>query len=177
MSIQHTHDSTPFLSKIHPLTLICDQVASPANIGGLFRLADAFGVEQLFFSSEIDLSSTRLRKTARGTENRVNYESNSELIEVITNLKENGYLVIGLEITSDSVTIEDFIEAQKAAIERKMLKIALVVGNEKHGISNTVLSLLNSNIHISMYGNNSSMNVTQATAIALYALIRLYKNS
>ena len=50
-------------------------------------------------------------------------------------------------------------------------KIALILGNERHGISASVLTKLNKSIYIPMYGKNSSMNVAQAAAIAAYTII------
>ena len=50
--------------------------------------------------------------------------------------------------------------------------IALIVGDENFGISEDVLKLCDAVIHIPMYGQNSSMNVVQATNIALYEITK-----
>lgn len=166
MSAQHTHASTPFFRKTHSIYLVCDQVTSPANIGGLFRLADAFGIKQILFSSEIDLSSSRLRKTARGTESKVAFKESVQLTEELIHLKMQGYVLLGLEITSTSIALQQLTISEALKTD----KVALVVGSEKHGISPTILDLLDTTTHINMFGANSSMNVTQATAIALFSL-------
>ena len=51
-------------------------------------------------------------------------------------------------------------------------KIALVIGGENHGISSEVLQEIDIAVHITMYGKNSSMNVVQATGIALHCIIQ-----
>ncbi len=137
----------------------------PANIGGLFRICDAFGIEKLVFNTQVDVSSPRLKKTARSTYNDVFFEIQENLPTYIKTLKNNSYLVIGLEITSNSkpVQTQEIPEGSK---------VALVIGNEQHGLSEAVLQSLDSCVHIEMFGANSSMNVTQATAIALYELTK-----
>jgi tRNA G18 (ribose-2'-O)-methylase SpoU len=49
--------------------------------------------------------------------------------------------------------------------------MALVVGSEINGVSAEILNISNQIVHINMYGKNSSMNVVQATSIALYEII------
>ena len=50
----------------------------------------------------------------------------------------------------------------------KNSKIAFIIGDENHGVSDAILKQCNVIVHIEMYGQNSSMNVVQATSIALY---------
>lgn len=58
-------------------------------------------------------------------------------------------------------------------------KVALIVGNEKHGVSENFLEQVPLTCHIEMYGKNSSMNVSTSLAIAVYKvsedLLRLNK--
>jgi tRNA G18 (ribose-2'-O)-methylase SpoU len=164
--MQHTHQSTPFAEKKHSLILICDGVTGPANIGGLLRLGDAFGVAQLVFANAtIDFSSPRVRRAARNADTTIPHTVINDVVGFISELKSDGYHSIGLEITSSSRPIQQ-IEGLKNQ------KIALVVGNERHGISSEVLAVVHESVHIEMFGVNSSMNVTQATAIALFELTK-----
>ncbi|MDC8004166.1 TrmH family RNA methyltransferase [Aureisphaera galaxeae] len=165
MNTQHTHTTTPFSPTQHPIVVICNQVTGPANIGGLFRICDAFGIERLVFDHEIDLTSPRLRKTARNTFSTVNHSVEEDLPTYIATLKEQGYRAIGLEITSESRPIQS-LEFEKGE------KITLVIGGERLGISESVLNALDDCAHIEMFGANSSMNVTQATAVALFELTK-----
>jgi tRNA G18 (ribose-2'-O)-methylase SpoU len=77
-------------------------------------------------------------------------------------LKEN-FEIIALEITNTSVPIQKITTP-------KGQKIALLIGNEIDGVSEALLAIANQTTHITMYGNNSSMNVVQATSIALYEI-------
>ena len=67
---QLNHYNTNFHSKKFPITLLCDNVINAPNIGSLFRLCDAMGVEKLILSGNIELGR-KMAKTARATENQV----------------------------------------------------------------------------------------------------------
>ena len=164
--MQHTHRSTPFSERKHDIILICDGVSGPANIGGLLRLGDAFGVQQLSFgNAEIDFTAPRVRRAARNAHTTIPHTIVEDFLGFISELKSEGYFILGLEITSMSRPIQQ-IDCTKDQ------KIALVIGNERHGISSEVLALVNETAHIEMFGVNSSMNVTQASAIALFELTK-----
>lgn len=164
--MQHTHQSTPFSEKKHNIILVCDGVSGPANIGGLLRLGDAFGVEQLSFgNATIDFTAPRIRRAARNAHTTISHSVVEDVKSFISELKSDGYYILGLEITSKSRPIQHMDCS-------KHQKIALLIGNERHGISSEVLELVNETAHIEMFGVNSSMNVTQATAIALFELTK-----
>lgn len=161
---QHTHHSTPFAKIPHEIFLLCDQLQSPANIGAIFRLADAFGVTEVIFNTPVPIHSNRLKRTARTTETSVRYRIEENLVDTLVNLKSKGITPIALEITTKSVPIQ---RIKKIATQ----PIVLIIGNERHGVSESLLAA-SMHTHITMYGNNSSMNVAQATAIALYELTK-----
>lgn len=163
--LQHHHDSSPFSEKNHHLIVLCDGLQSPANIGAIFRLCDAFGVAELVFNNTIDLASNRLRRTARNTENTVRWSVSENLLATMETFQKEGYRAVALEISENSVPLSN-IETEAGK------KMVLVVGNERSGVSEQILSRANHVAHIAMYGKNSSMNVAQATAIALYELTK-----
>lgn len=145
--------------------MICDGIQSPANLGALFRICDAFGVQEIIFSERIPLHSRRFIKSARNTQEHIAFRQEQVLTETIFQLRTEGYETIGLEIATNSIPLPQFKSVP-------LTHIALVIGNESEGISNEVLALLPTVLHIPMFGNNSSMNVIQATAIALYELTK-----
>lgn len=161
---QHSHKTTPFEKKEFPLVIICDGVQGPANIGSLFRVADAFGVAELIFTnSKIDLSSPRMKRTARETYNKVNHCMFLTAAEAIQEYRQAGYMIMALEITQNSDSLDSFKWEPNT-------RLALVVGNEQQGVSEDSLELSDAVCHIEMFGENSSINVSHATAIALYKL-------
>ncbi len=168
MSQQKTHYNTELSSHDFSIIICCNGISSPANIGSIFRLADAFGVEKILFDTEeVDISSARLRRTARSTEKNVPFQATIDLYPNITELKKEGYEVIAIEITDTSISLSKTLLSNQ--------KLVLLLGNESFGVSQSLLELCDQHLHIDMFGLNSSMNVAQATGIALYEVTKQLK--
>jgi tRNA G18 (ribose-2'-O)-methylase SpoU len=166
---QLTHKTTPLSKNTCSIVLVCDGVTSPANIGGLFRLSDALGIQHIFFcGNKIDITSSRVKRTSRHTHTIISHSDGLNVVDTLHNLKTKGYTALVLELTNKSKPLQDAV-----ILDNKPL--ALIIGNEKEGVSKRVLEEINNHVHIEMLGNNSSMNVTQATAIAVYTLSKKIK--
>lgn len=163
--MQLTHYNTNFNKQTFPIILVCDNVTNAPNIGSLFRIADAFGVEKLILCGENIQLGRKVAKTSRATEKVVTYEINCDVSEVIEDLKSKNYQIISLEITESSKPIH------KVQFSKDR-PIALIIGDENFGVSEDILKTSNNIIHIDMFGQNSSMNVVQATNIALYEITK-----
>lgn len=163
--MQLTHYNSKFESQSFPITLICDNVTNASNIGSLFRICDAFGVAKLFLCGENISLGRKMKKTSRATENTVDFEIIKTASVVVQNLKKQGFQIITLEIAASSESLHFF----KFSTEKP---IALVVGDENFGVSENILKTSKAVLHIDMFGQNSSMNVVQATNIALYEITK-----
>ncbi|CDF79039.1 TRNA/rRNA methyltransferase [Formosa agariphila KMM 3901] len=162
---QLNHYNTNFSKKKFPITLVCDNVNNAPNIGSLFRTADAFGVEKLILCGSYIPLGRKMTKTSRATEKVVPFEMQADVDAVISNLKSEGYLIIALEITDSSIPLRE-------AHFKTSQPIALLIGDENFGVSETLLKASDMIVHIDMFGQNSSMNVVQATNIILYELTK-----
>lgn len=149
-----------------PICVICDSIRSPENAGMIFRISEAFGVQKIYFSNTSPKTdNTRLKRAARSTHDSIDYEYSDDLKAVLVQLKKDEFELIGIEITNTSKAINEISFSSYK-------KIALIVGAEKSGISDEILNLLDSCVHISMFGKNSSMNVVNALSISLYEIRR-----
>jgi tRNA G18 (ribose-2'-O)-methylase SpoU len=164
---QRNHYNTTFKTQEFPITLVCDHVTNAPNIGSLFRISDAFGVAQLILCGTAITLGRKVSKTARATEKIVNFMIAPNALEVVTTLKTKGYQIIALEITTNSTPIHQYSFS-------KNQPIALVIGDENFGVSDAILKLADATLHITMFGQNSSMNVVQATNIALYEMTKQF---
>ncbi|PZD76840.1 TrmH family RNA methyltransferase [Mesonia sp. K7] len=163
MNEQLTHLQNKFAQKEFPLVLLLDHISSPANLGSIFRIADAFGVQKIYIHESVDVfTSNRFKRVARSTQNWIAYETFSDKIALVQKLVKDDFDIFALEITENSLPIHQIKFANK--------KICLVLGDEKYGVSQAILEKVNTACHIGMFGKNSSMNVSQATAIALYEI-------
>lgn len=160
--MQRDHENTVFREQKVEIIVVCDGMQSPANIGGLFRICEAFGVIRIIFSeTNIDFNSARLKRTARGTNERVPYDFTEDIDKTLHEYSNLGFDILGLEITSTSQPLANLeITAQQ--------KVVWVIGHESTGISEKVLQNFKNHYHIDMFGSNSSINVIQALGIALF---------
>lgn len=157
---QLTHYDIENTQQKFPITIVCDAIRTPENIGMCFRIAESFGVRKIYFhESSPSLENRKVIKTARNTIPQIHHEMYSDFNDVVKNLKEEGNTIIGIEITDKSINIQDFDFKNHE-------KIVLLLGSERNGIAN--ISLVDETIAIPMYGRNSSMNVIHSLAITLY---------
>ncbi|HEX8013819.1 MAG TPA: TrmH family RNA methyltransferase [Flavobacterium sp.] len=162
--MQLTHKENQFERKTFPITLVCDHIYFQQNIGSLFRISEAFGVENIIFlGKDIPLTPRKINKTSRSTHLHVPHIVIEETVKLIDYLIENNFEIIALEITSNSKPLKEVIIPEDK-------KIALLIGSEIDGISDKLLEISNQIVHINMFGKNSSMNVVQAVSIILYEL-------
>ncbi|MFN0730187.1 TrmH family RNA methyltransferase [Polaribacter gochangensis] len=143
-----------------PITIVCDAIRTPENIGMCFRIAESFGVQKIYLHETSPSIENRIvKKTARNTLNQIEYETYSDFTKIIHQLKAEGNTIIGIEITDKSVEIQNYDFT-------KHKKIVLLLGSERNGIEN--INIVDKTVAIPMYGRNSSMNVVHSLSIALY---------
>ncbi|AUC78392.1 rRNA methyltransferase [Nonlabens sp. MB-3u-79] len=159
---QLTHYDIENNQKQFPITIVCDAIRTPENIGMCFRVSESFGVEKIFFHEKSPTVANRIvKKTARNTMHQTAYDTYVDFTEIITKLKQEGHTIIGLEITDKSINVQDFEF-------KKHEKIALLLGSERNGIEH--IDLVDYTVSIPMFGINSSMNVIHSLAISLYEI-------
>ncbi|GLS25768.1 TrmH family RNA methyltransferase [Marinibactrum halimedae] len=152
--------------KRFPLCLLVHDIRVPANVGSLFRLADALGIEQLWLTGDTAVPpDNKLRKTARSTEKYVAYEVVEEPEPILKMLQKKGYRIVSLELTNNSTPLNEFCISCEE-------RICLVVGSENYGVNPSLLSLSDTVVHIPMQGVNSSMNLATACAIVCYTFVQ-----
>ncbi len=141
-----------------PVVLVLDHVTNSYNIGAFIRLADAFAIEKIIICGELTISDKKLKKASRNEAKWVTIEYSDSTTTSIENLKDKGYGIYSIELCSDSV---DYSEVTYST------PCALVLGNERKGVSEAALKLSHQHIHIPMIGMGNSLNVSTAGAIVL----------
>ena len=150
----------------HPISILADNISLTKNIGALFRLCDSLGVEHLYLTGIAATSpDSKFSKVSRFTERNVAHSIEQDALETIKQLKQQGYTIISLELTTHSKDIRgfDFTIADN---------ICLILGNESKGVNDDLLEASDHCIHIPMLGMNSSMNVICAASIVVFEMSR-----
>ena len=164
---QLTHNNIKNKQQKFPVTIVCDAIRTPENIGMCFRISESFGVQKIYFhENSPSIENRKVINTARNTINQIEHETYTDFNKVIQQLKLEGNTIIGIEITDKSIDIQDF---KFNSYE----KIVLLLGSERSGINN--IDLTDTSIAIPMYGRNSSINVIHSLAITLYEVTNQLK--
>jgi tRNA G18 (ribose-2'-O)-methylase SpoU len=146
--------------------ILAQDLEGPMNVGGLFRIADALGVEHLYLAgSSARPPNPKLRRASRSTEKYVAYSWTADGVALARELKGSGCLLVSLELTSSSRDV-------RALGWDGQQPLCLIVGSENTGVAQALLDVSDHTVHIPMVGRNSSMNVATACGIAVFELTR-----
>ena len=144
--------------------VILDHLEDPHNLGAIIRTCEAAGLTGIIIPKDrsVDINSTVMKTSAGALEN-VKIAKVTNLVNVIGELKENGFWIVGTEMEGNI----DYRDVDYTG------KIALVIGNEGNGISRSVLQECDYVAKIPMYGKINSLNASVAAGIMIYEVISL----
>ena len=149
-----------------PVVLLLDNVRSLHNVGSAFRTADAFACERVILTGITGVPPHReIHKTALGATESVAWEYVLKPEDAAGKLQAEGYRVVAIEQTTQSVPLETF------PIRREE-KTCLVFGNEINGVSEAVLTLADSAIEIPQAGTKHSLNISVCVGIVCWEFFR-----
>lgn len=162
MCAQHVRHKTPTaLQQRRPLILVVPALKSKVNLSRMVRLAGCAGIPRIITSGSDKVDP----KIARDGAAHVEIEKRRSLVPVLKSLKSEGYRIVGLEQTDDSQVIFDYRFAKKTA---------LLIGHERHGITDQELQVVDDCIEIPVYGLPYSYNVVTATTMGVYEYCRQF---
>jgi tRNA (guanosine-2'-O-)-methyltransferase len=150
---------TQMLNRRQPeLTVCLEQVHKPHNLAAIVRTADAVGVSDVHATWE-EQAMRVAGKSATGSQNWVDVHSHDSISDAVQELRAQGMQIIA---TNLSATAIDFREVDYTK------PTAILMGQEKHGISKEALALADQDVIIPMVGMCQSLNVSVASALILY---------
>lgn len=149
-------------SEKSPLIIIADNVRSMHNVGSIFRTSDAFLVEKIYLCGITPTPPHReIQKTALGATESVDWQYAENTLEVVNQLKKEGWTILALEQTTNSVMLDE-LKVEKGE------KIAIVLGNEVEGVNQEVINLCHKAVEIPQFGTKHSFNVSVSCGIMLW---------
>lgn len=148
------------------LVVVLDNVRSAHNVGSAFRSSDSFKVDKVFLCGICATPpSAEIHKTALGAEFSVEWEHSDETLPLVERLRQEGYTIVSVEQTSNSVKLDKFVPDPA-------LKYALIFGNEVDGVAQEVVDASDFSLEIPQYGTKHSLNVSVSVGIVLWQLHR-----
>jgi tRNA G18 (ribose-2'-O)-methylase SpoU len=159
--MQQRHKTPIALQRPRELVVACPPMRSNVNLSRIVRAASCCGVRRLVCCGNARI----LPEISRETGDTIQIEIHRTLPPVLKRLREEGFRLIGLEQTDRSQSLYSFVFPRKTA---------LVVGNERLGIEEEVLRMLDATVEIPVYGVPYAHNVATAAAMALYEYCRQF---
>ena len=151
-----------------PIVIVLENVRSLHNVGSAFRTADAFRIDKIFLTGITGQPPHReIQKTALGATESVNWEYYKSVGELVQNLKSEGYSLVAIEQTSESLALQDFTPAVDG-------KYCLVFGNEVNGVSEEVIEHAHLAIEIPQSGTKHSINVSVCVGIVVWEMAKKF---
>jgi tRNA G18 (ribose-2'-O)-methylase SpoU len=145
------------------IVLVLDNVRSAHNVGSAFRTGDAFGVDKVYLGGICPAPpSAELRKVALGAEEVIPSEKVADVVDLVHRLQADGYTVIAVEQTVNSVKLDAFRREPGA-------RYALVFGNEVDGVQQSVVDACDFALEIPQVGTKHSLNVSVSVGVVLWA--------
>jgi len=162
VSFEHLRHKPPTaLAQPREIILACAPLRSHVNLSNIVRTAGCCAITKVIACGHAKIDRT----VARDGADQVEIEVHRTLPPVLKELKQQGYKLIGLEQTTNSQNLHTF------AFPRKM---ALVIGNERLGLTEEELKYVDACVEIPIWGLPHSYNVATATAMALYEYCKQY---
>ncbi len=145
------------------LMVVLENIHDPHNVSAIFRTCDAVGVPKVSLVYTIEKFPKIGKKSSASAFKWVERQKFNSIETCYSELRKNGFKIYASSISEDSKSIYelDFSE-----------KVAIVLGNEHRGVSESAEKLADERIMIPMFGMVQSLNVSVASAIILYEAAR-----
>lgn len=161
--VHQRHKTESRLKRSREIVVACAPMRSNVNVSGIARTASACAVERLILIGNTSLIS----KIARDSVLELKVSIHRTLPPVLQKLRNDGYRLVGLEQTTNSTSIYNYGFSRRTA---------LVVGNERTGLTVDTLDMLDDVVEIPVYGLPHSFNAATAASITLYEYCRQFPN-
>jgi 23S rRNA (guanosine2251-2'-O)-methyltransferase len=145
------------------MVLVLDQITDPHNVGAILRTAAGFAVAAVVTTARHSPEATGvLAKSASGALDYVPIVTVQNLARALGEMKERGYLLVGLDSTGDADLSEVALTSP----------LALVLGAEGKGLRQLTRTTCDRVARLDLPGKIKSLNVSNAAALALYVASR-----
>ena len=143
--------------------IILDRVKDPQNVGAIIRSMEVLGGNAVIGSKHHCAQETgSLVKAASGAFERIPYFTVQNISRSIESLIENGYRIVGLDHSGDTILV-DLLKSLKSQ------RIAFILGSEGSGLRSLTKKKCNHLVQISSKTTLGILNVSNAAAITLFA--------
>ena len=147
------------------LAVLLDNIRSAWNVGSIFRSADGFGFTHAYLCGITPTpENDSVKKTSLGAEDFVTWSYHKDAVNLVMELKLEGWMVVALEEDERAVPISQLTDFPFPS------PVVLISGSEVAGVDPELLSLADKIVYIPMHGQKRSFNVAVAFGVAAFSV-------
>jgi tRNA (guanosine-2'-O-)-methyltransferase len=147
--------------------IVLEDIHDPHNAAAVWRSCDGFGFQKVYliFDQEKGFNPKKIGKASSSSANKwLDFKVFKSTKACLKALKNEGYKIFATVLDKEAVDIKN--------IKFNNLKIAILLGNEHRGLSETAIKLADEKIYIPMKGMVQSFNLSVTAAIVMYEVGR-----
>lgn len=149
--------------------LLLESVRDPLNVGAIIRSAAALGVGRLIMSADCaDLYHPKTLRAAMGPLFSMPITRVEDLAGTVTALRQSGRRVYAAALDDTAIRLG----SREFDAEREGHPVGAVIGNEGHGLSESVIAACDRSVYIPMEADTESLNAGVAAALIMWELGR-----
>jgi 23S rRNA (guanosine2251-2'-O)-methyltransferase len=152
-----------FESGQEPLLLILDQITDVRNFGAIVRTAECAGIHGIIIPEKgMARIGADAIKTSAGALHHVPVCKSTNLLKTIQYLKDSGIQIVAATEKANIIYTQGNFKTP----------VAIVMGSEESGISQSILNIAHQQLKIPLFGNIESLNVSVSAALMMYEAVR-----
>lgn len=143
--------------------VLLDCVQDPGNVGTIIRTSDAAGVDAVILTRGCaDIYNPKVLRSTMGSMFHMPVCYSDDAVQTVCEMKMKGFKIVAGDLNAKGCYYEEDYRRD----------ILLAVGNESRGISEEIKKLADALVKIPMPGRAESLNVSVATGIIIYEVVR-----
>jgi tRNA G18 (ribose-2'-O)-methylase SpoU len=149
------------------LVFVLDNLEYARNVASIFNLAYALKISKIYLTGFTTSPpfGKELTKVSRGHEKSISFSSAKSVSKLLEKLVKEDFQIIAIGKTNNSV---EFSKLRDGATYKK---VAIMVGNEKQGLSNILLNKAELRVFVPVYRPLAHLNVVNELAVVAYNII------
>ena len=145
------------------MTVVLENIHDPHNLFAIMRTCDSVGIQDIHVIYTMELKNTIGKRSSASARKWVNEHYYFDVESCVKVLREQNLRLLATHLSEDATSL---YETDLTG------PLALVMGNEKEGISDELINNCDGNIQIPQLGMIKSLNLSVATAVILYESLR-----
>ena len=159
------YNSEKFLPSEGERLVLIEAVRDPSNVGAIIRSAAALGVDRLILSADCaDIYHPRAVRASMGTLFDQRIDRVQDLAAVISALRQSGRRVFAAALREDAAVLGEFPLVSGDCV---------VIGNEGHGLSESVMDACDGCVIIPMTARAESLNAAVAASLLMWEFAKV----